>query len=336
MKSIQIFGVNDLRIIEKEKPVPGENEYQLRIRSVGICGSDVHYLKEGGTGDVVLDQPMVLGHEFSGTIQSGPMKGRLAAVDPGHACGECEFCKDGKPNFCTKMKFAGAEGIDGALQEYICWPKEDVFPLPSSFTPQEGALLEPLGVAIHALRLGSVLPGMDVGVLGSGPIGLLTIQLAKAAGAARIFATDKLSHRLELARECGATDTMLASGDEADQILSKTNGRGLDVIFEAAGDDGSAVESAVNASKRGATVVVIGIPSIERTIFTASTSRRKGLTIKISRRMINTYPTAIKLVTNQLVNLSTLITHQFPLEAYKEAFSTAANRFGAKVFINFD
>lgn len=185
---------------------------------MGICGSDVHYLKEGGTGDVALDQPMVLGHEFCATIQSGPHQGQLAAVDPGHACGICEFCLDGMPNFCTNMRFAGAEGVDGALQEYITWPKEDVFPLPSSFTPQEGALLEPLGVAIHALRLGSVFPGMDVGVFGSGPIGLLTIQMAKAAGADRIFVTDKLSHRLEIARECGATDTLLATGDEAEQI----------------------------------------------------------------------------------------------------------------------
>ena len=196
-------------------------------------------------------------------------------------------------------------------------------------------MLEPLGVAIHALRLGDVFPGMDVGVFGAGPIGLLTIQLAKLSGAARIFATDKLNHRLEIARECGATDTLLADGNEAEKILSASNGRGLDVNFEAAGDDGSAVESAVITSKRGATVVVIGIPSIDETRFTASASRRKGLTIKISRRMINTYPTAIRMVSNQMVDLSPLITHQYPMQEFKKAFKAAVNRQGGKVFINF-
>ncbi|MEA3326792.1 MAG: alcohol dehydrogenase catalytic domain-containing protein [Chloroflexota bacterium] len=335
MKSIQYFGIDDLRLVESPKPRPKENECLLRIVSVGICGSDIHYLRDGGTGDVQLDQPMILGHEFSAIVETGPLQGQLAAVDPALSCGTCEYCLEGKPNFCNNMRFAGAEGVDGALQEFLAWPEEAVFPLPASFSPQEGALLEPLGVAIHALRLGHVFPGMDVGVFGAGPIGLLTIQLAKLAGAARIFATDKLSHRLEIACKCGATDILLANGDEAEKILSATNGRGLDITFEAAGDDGTAVESAVLASKRGATVVVIGIPSVDETRFTASASRRRGLTIKISRRMINTYPTAIRMVSSRMVDLSTLITHQFPLEDYMKAFTAAANRLGGKVFINF-
>jgi len=335
VKTIQYFGIDDLRLVESIKPIPKENECLLRIVSVGICGSDVHYLKDGGTGNVQLDQPMILGHEFSAIVETGPLKGQLAAVDPALFCGTCEYCLEGKPNFCLNMRFAGAEGINGALQEFLAWPKEAVFPLPESFSPQEGVLLEPLGVAIHALRLGRVFPGMDVGVFGAGPIGLLTIQLAKLAGAARIFATDKISHRLDIARECGATDILLADGKESEKILSVTNGRGLDVTFEAAGDDGTAVESAVLASKRGATVVVIGIPSIDETRFTASAARRRGLTIKISRRMINTYPAAIRLVSNKMVDLSHLITHQFPMKDYKKAFTTAANRLGVKVFINF-
>jgi len=336
MKSIQYFGINDLRLVEKDIPTPKENECLLRIISVGICGSDVHYLKDGGTGDAQLDQPMILGHEFSAIVETGSLQGQLAAVDPALSCGTCEYCLEGKPNFCINMRFAGAEGVDGALQEFLAWPKDAVFPLPDSFSPQEGALLEPLGVAIHALRLGHVFPGMDIGVFGAGPIGLLTIQLAKLAGAARIFATDKLSHRLEIARKCGATDILLANGKEAEKILSATDGRGLDVTFEAAGDDGTAVESAALGAKRGATVVIIGIPSIDETRFSASAARRRGLTIKISRRMINTYPKAIRMVSSNMIDLSPLITHQFPMKEYKKAFSVAANRLGGKVFINFD
>jgi L-iditol 2-dehydrogenase len=193
-----------------------------------------------------------------------------------------------------------------------------------------------LGIAIHALRLGKVFAGMDVGVFGAGSIGLLTIQMAKLAGAARIFATDKISNRLEYALECGATDVLLADKDEANHILSATKGRGLDVTFEAAGDDGAAVDSAVFSTKKGGTTVLIGIPTEDETSFSASAARRRGLTIKIVRRMKNTYPTAIRLVSQNKINLNSLMTHQFEINDYNHAFKTAAQREGIKVIINID
>ena len=336
MKVIRFYDVGDLRLEQAPKPEPVPGEILLRTASVGICGSDVHYFQEGGTGSLQLDHPLILGHEFSAWIETGPNKGQLAAVDPALPCGHCEFCLEGNPNFCIHLQFAGAEDTDGALQEFLSWPEEAVFPLPDNFSPQEGALLEPLGVAIHALRLAGVTPGMTVGVFGAGPIGLLTIQMAKLAGAAQIFATDKLSHRLDIARKCGASDVLLADGNEAAKILTATGGRGLDVTFEAAGDDGTAVETAVETAKRGATAVLIGIPSEDQTQFTASAARRRGLTIKLARRMKNTYPTAIQLVSQGMIDLQTLITGQYPLAKYNEAFKAAANREGAKVFINFD
>jgi L-iditol 2-dehydrogenase len=278
---------------------------------------------------------LILGHEFSARIAEGPDKGQLVAVDPALPCGKCEYCRKGNPNFCENLAFAGAEDRDGALQEVLNWPKSAVFLLPKSISPQEAALLEPLGVAIHALRLGKVSPGMEVGVFGAGPVGLLTIQMARAAGASRIFATDRLSGRLETAKVCGATDLLLADGSEASTILKRTRDRGLDVAFEAAGDDGAAVETAIQSSKRGGTTVLIGIPNEDQTTFTASAARRRGLTIKLSRRMKHTYPTAIRLIENQQINLQPLITHQYDLMNYETAFETAAARQGIKVFINF-
>jgi L-iditol 2-dehydrogenase len=257
------------------------------------------------------------------------------AVDPAIPCGRCEYCLEGNPNFCTSLAFAGSEDMDGGMQAYLNWPESLLVPLPDGFTPQEGAMLEPLGVAIHALRLGKVSPGMDVGVFGAGAIGLLTIQMARLAGAARIFATDRLERRLAYAQECGATDTILADGNEAEAIQKATNGRGVDVAFEAAGDDGAAVNTAVLASKRGAVLVLIGIPSEDQTSFTASAARRRGLTIKLVRRMKHTYPTAVRLVSQGLVNLKPLITHEFAPEDFTQAFESAAKREGIKVFINF-
>ncbi len=335
MKAIKFYDIQDLRLEDVPEPEVASDGIRLRTASVGICGSDVHYYKEGGTGSLQLDHPLILGHEFSAWIDEGPKKGQLVAVDPALPCGRCEFCLEGNPNFCTDLRFAGAENTDGALQEYLTWPKSALFPLPDTMTPREGALLEPLGVAIHALRLGKVFPGMHVGVFGAGSIGLLTIQMAKLAGASRIFATDKINNRLKIARECGATDVMLADGSEEEQILGMTGNRGLDVIFEAAGDDGAAVETAVQSAKHGGTVVLIGIPSEDKSCFTASAARHRGLTIKLSRRMKNTYPTAIRLVSQGQVNLQPLITHQYDVDNYQKAFETAAKRDGVKVLINF-
>lgn len=335
MKAIRLHHINDLRLEQIPFPELTEDQVLLRTASVSICGSDVHYYKEGGTGGAMIENPLILGHEFSAYIHPDQGKPQLVSVDPAVPCGHCEFCHQGNPNFCEHLIFAGAEGIDGGMREYLTWHKSALFPLPASFSPEQGAMLEPLGVAIHALRLGKIFPGMDVGVFGTGAIGLLTIQMAKLAGAARIFATDKLAHRLHLARQVGATHTLLADGYEAKQILKETGNRGLDVTFEAAGDDGSAVETSIEASKRGGTVVLIGIPIKDETRFTASSARRRGMTIKIARRMKDTYPTAIKLVDSGMIDLDPLMTHHFAPEAFQEAFETAYRREGVKVFINF-
>lgn len=336
MKALYFYDIDDLRMEEKSIPTPKEEEILLKVASVGICGSDVHYYQEGGTGGLHSNRPLVLGHEFSAIIAEGSNRGKLVAVDPALPCGKCEYCLEGNPNFCTDLQFAGAEETDGALQEFVAWNKNALFILPESFTPQEAALLEPLGVAIHALRLAPVFPGMNVGVFGVGSIGLLSIQLARLAGATRIFATDRLSHRLALAREFGATDIFLADGNEAEKVLSATSGRGVDIAFEAAGDDGTAVDTAIKASKRGGNVVLIGIPSEDETRFTASAARRRGITIKLSRRMKNTYPTAIRLVSQRQIDLKPLITHEFPFHEYNKAFDTARDRKGVKVVINLE
>jgi L-iditol 2-dehydrogenase len=334
MKALRFYDIEDLRLEEAPKPKARGKEILLSVASVGICGSDIHYFKEGGTGTLTMGTPFVLGHEFSAWVADGPEQGQLVAVDPALPCGKCEFCQEGNPNLCLHLKFAGAEDTDGGLQEHLLWDRTAIFSLPRSFSPQEGAMLEPLGVVIHALNLGKVSPGMNVGVFGAGTIGLLIVQMARIAGASRIFVTDPLSHRLEFARMCGATDTILADDDEVNKINTATSGRGVDVAFEAAGDDGTAVETAVQSSKRGGALILIGIPSQDKTVFTASEARRRGLTIKLARRMKNTYPTAIRLVEAGQVDLKCLITAEFPLEDFDKAFQTAVAREGVKVVIN--
>jgi len=181
--------------------------------------------------------------------------------------------------------------------------------------------------------LAHVKPGMTVGVYGCGPIGLLTLQVARSAGATRIIATDKLIHRMEVARALGATEVFQAAeGQENLEVWAATNRRGVDVAFEAAGEN-AAVETAVATVRRGGRVILSGIPADDRTAFSASIARRKGLTIKLVRRMKHAYPRAIRLVERGLVDVKSLVTHRFPLSEYEKAFSTAARREGVKVII---
>jgi L-iditol 2-dehydrogenase len=195
-------------------------------------------------------------------------------------------------------------------------------------------MLEPLGVALHAVALAHLRPGMQIGVFGCGPIGLLVVQLALLSGATRIVATDRLPHRVEAAASFGAQQAVQV--DEAGwlpDLPAQVGARGLDVVFEVAGDN-QAVESAMAAAKPGGTVILVGIPTDDRTSFSASTVRRKGLTIKLCRRMKNTYPRALDLVTSGKVDVNSLVTHHYPLEQATEAFSIADRREGLKVIID--
>ncbi len=333
MQVVRLHSAGDLRLHDEPMPVPGPGESLVRVTAVSICGSDIHWFAEGGIGDARIKQPLVLGHEFAGVIAGGERSGERVAVDPAIPCGVCEFCLEGNPNFCTSMHFAGDGKFDGALREYVAWPTHCLFGLPESIGDAEGALLEALGVGIHAIDLGHLRPGMSVGIFGCGPIGLLMVQLARISGATRIIATDKLLHRLQAAKSFGATNVFQAEGGkETAEILAVTHRRGVDVAFEVAGEN-DAVETAVVAAKPGARVVLVGIPADDRTTFTASTARRKGLTIKLVRRMKHTYPRAIALVEHGLVDVRSLVTHRFPLTGAQPAFVEAEKRSGLKVVV---
>lgn len=330
MRTFRLHGTGDLRIHDESYPVSGEGQRLVRIKSVGICGSDLYWFSEGEIGDAKLEHPLILGHEFAGEIEDG----QRVAVDPAIPCGRCEFCQRGHPNLCSSVIFAGHGKQDGALREWMAWNEKCLFPIPDSITYEDGAMLEPLGAAIHSVDLGKLKAGMTVGVFGCGPIGLLIIQLAKLSGAANIIATDKLVPRVEAAKAYGAGYVFLAGEDsQSSKMRAAAQGRGVDVAFEAAGAQETVVES-VAAVVSGGKVILVGIPGDDRIIFSASTARRKGLTIKLVRRMKHMYPRAIELVSKGLVDVRSIVTHRFPLEQAVEAFRVAERRDGLKIMIN--
>jgi len=330
MKSVRLHGTGNLQIHDEPVPVAAEGEKLVRVKAVGVCGSDLHWFSEGEIGDAKLEHPLVLGHEFAGVTENG----QRVAIDPAIPCGHCEFCEHGNPNLCSSLIFAGHGNTDGALQEWLAWNEKSLFPIPDSISDADGALLEPLGIAIHAVDLGKLKAGMTVGVFGCGPIGLLIIQVAKLSGAANIVATDKLAHRVDAAKRFGANEAFLVGEDaQLGAIQAATHGRGVDVAFEAAGRQ-AAVDDAFDAVMPGGKVVLVGIPDDDRTSFSASTARRKGLTIKLVRRMKHTYPRAIELVSKGLVDVRSIVTHRFPLEQAAEAFRVAERREGLKIIID--
>ncbi|MCA9950300.1 MAG: alcohol dehydrogenase catalytic domain-containing protein [Anaerolineales bacterium] len=324
MQSLRLHDIGDLRLHEEEKPAPADGEALLRVTAVGICGSDIHWFADGGTGAASFSEPFVLGHEFAAVVESGPLTGTRVAVEPHVACGHCVQCEQGNPNLCPNHYFAGQAPQNGALRQFMCWPEAFMFPIPDTISDEAGALLEPLGVAIHTVDLGKLRTGMRVGVYGCGPIGLMVVRLAKLSGALEIFATDKLPHRLAAAQRMGATAVFPANDTAAIPEV--------DVAFEVAGDQG-AVDTAVETCKPGGRVILCGIPSDDTTSFKASTARRKGLTIKIVRRMKHTYPRAIALAAAGLIDLDALVSHCYSLAEGAEAFQVAAARKGLKVVI---
>ncbi len=328
MKTLRLHAPGDLRLHDEPLPEPGVGEKLLHVSAVGICGSDLHWLAEAGIGDERLVNPLVLGHEFTALTEDG----QHVAVDPAIPCGVCEYCQRGDPNFCENLYFAGQCDQDGAMREYIAWPGHCLYPLPASVTDAEGALLEPLGIAIHSTDLAHLSVGMSVGIFGCGPVGLLILQLARLAGVSRVLATDILPHRVQAARQLGADDPLLVENNFDERHKALLGNQELDVVFEAAGEN-AAVEMAVEAVRPGGKVILVGIPANDRTSFSASVARRKGLTMKLVRRMKFTYPRAIQLVESGKVDLHSLVTHSFPLEQAAEAFAIAARREGLKVMI---
>jgi len=331
MRVSRLHGIRDLRLEELPAPTPGPGEVLLRVAAVGVCGSDVHYFLEGRIGDAVVSEPLILGHEFSAQVaELGPQAhsgrvdgleiGQLVAVEPGISCGMCESCRHGHPNLCPDVRYCGTPPIDGVFAEYAVMPAENCYPLPQGFGPAEGALLEPLGIAIHSVDLAHLKAGQTVAVLGAGPIGLLIAAVARAAGAGEVFVTEPLAYRRQFALDYAA-DAALDPGDTdvTAEILRLTGGRGVDVAFEAAGA-ADTTQQAVDVTCTGGKVILVGIPADDRMTIKASTARHKGLVFKPVFRMKHTYPRAIRLVQTGMVDVKPLATHLFPLERIGEAF----------------
>jgi L-iditol 2-dehydrogenase len=264
------------------------------------------------------------GHEFGGRLcddleDRGLRRGQLVAVDPARSCGHCEWCREGHPNLCPHVEFIGAPPFDGAMTERIWAPKSQLVALPESFDALDAAMLEPLGVAIHAVGLAKPRMLERVGVLGCGPIGLLIVQVLKAAGAGEVLACDPLPHRRAMAEKIGADRV----GDGVASLVEWSKG-GCPLVLEATNSP-FGFRDAVRATRIGGRIVLVGIPDGDTYTLPAADARRRGLTIKFARRMGDVYPLAIRFLAAGKVNVRSIVTHRVGLEEAPGVFAALAN-----------
>ncbi|MBL7140998.1 MAG: alcohol dehydrogenase catalytic domain-containing protein, partial [Planctomycetes bacterium] len=220
MKALVLHGIRDLRVEEWPEPEADPGQVKVRVRAVGVCGSDVHYYTHGRIGDQVVREPMIVGHEGAGEVVdvgdgvTGLKVGQRVTLEPAHSCGQCEWCRTGKPNVCPNVKFCSTPPNNGLMCEFAVLSAEQCIPIPDALSFEEAAMLEPLQVSVHAANLMGVVPGETAAVVGVGCIGLGCMEMARAGGASRIIVTDKLGYRLDLARDLGADETVNVSEED--------------------------------------------------------------------------------------------------------------------------
>lgn len=321
MRASVLHGVQDLALEDVPVPVLAEDEVLVRIAAVGVCGSDTHYYRHGRIGGFVVEAPLILGHECSGVIAAvgsdvpASRLGERVAIEPQRNCRRCRECRAGRYNLCPNMEFYATPPIDGAFAQYAAIRTEFAHRVPDSISDEAAALLEPLSVAVAAMRKAGIVPGSSILIAGAGPIGIICAQAAKAFGASEVIVTDLVAERRERALTYGATRVI-------DPVAVDIAEAGLDVnAFVDASGSPRAVSDGIKAVRPGGTVVLVGLGSSEMTL-PIEHIQNLEITVTGVFRYTDTWPAAIHLVASGLVELDSLVTGRFALGQAREALES--------------
>ena len=320
-------------VVKDDAKIPeiSDDQVLVKMEYCGVCGSDVHFYKDGRVGDVAAPPDFVLGHEVAGEVVKigAAVKnlkvGDKVALEPGYACGKCEYCKTGRYNLCPNVIFFADPPVQGALKEYVAHPADMCFKLPENMSTEEGALVEPLAVGLHATALGGVGLGSDVLILGGGCIGLVTLLSAKARGASRIVVVDLYEKRLNMAKEMVATEVINAQKENvAERVEELFDGKGVDFVFETAGAIAT-IQQTPYYVKKGGTIVLVGMAAESMANYNFSQAMVKEITIKTVFRYRNLYPTAIAAISSGSIDVKKIVTNRFTFDESDLAFSTVVH-----------
>jgi L-iditol 2-dehydrogenase len=332
MKAAVLTGIRQMEIVDLPKPaIRNETDVLLKTAVVGVCGSDVHYYRNGRIGTQVVQYPYLVGHECSAVVEEVGKKvktvkpGDEVAVEPAISCHKCPQCKMGRENTCYELKFLGTPGQgDGCLCEYIVMPEECCFATKGRISLEEAALCEPFAIGVYVVRQSHLAKGDKAAILGSGPIGLSCLVAAKIQGAGAIYMTDKLDYRVEFAKKTGATWAGNPGREDIVESILKREPLGVDIAYECAGQQ-ETIDEAVNLLRPGGKIMLVGIPEDGRISFNIDHIRRKEITIVNVRRQNRCAEDAIELVAGGKAKIDTFATHRFKLEQAKDAFDLVAD-----------
>ena len=332
MKSQMLTGIRTMACCQVDAPkVINDTDVLLKIEYVGVCGSDVHYYETGRIGSQVVRYPYAVGHECSATVvEVGPavktlQKGEPVVVEPAVSCGQCDQCRAGRPHTCQNLKFLGCPGqIDGCLAEYLVMPAECCFPTKNRISLQQGVLCEPFAIGVYAVQQSRIRPGQTAAVFGAGPIGLSCLKAAQAQGVERIYVTEIIPERMEIARNAGSVWVGNPDAENVVRAMAHLEPGGIDVAFECAGRQ-ETLDQAVDMLKPGGTLMLIGIPRAERISFCPDSIRRKEISMVNVRRQNHCTQKAMDLIAEGKVDLDFMITHTFEFNQSQRAFDLVAD-----------
>lgn len=331
MKVLRLHKPFDLRFADESVPKIGADEVLIKVGSVGVCASDVHYYRHGRIGDQVVENPQVMGHEFSGTVVAvgqnvhNLSEGARVAVEPGKPCGECYACRRGYVNLCPNVVFFGTPPVDGCLQEFVAWSADLCIPVSDSVSLDEAAMIEPIAVGVYAVDMAEFVGGESLAILGAGAIGLSVLQAAKAAGAGKIIVSDPIKERRDLAAKLGAdvvVDT--ANEDVVAKVMEQTE-VGAQVIFECAGSKEAIYQTTSLLRPRGR-ILIVGIPDEDSYDFPGSLSRKREANVQFVRRSRDVGEKSVEMVDSKIIDAASLATHVFTFEHADEAFKLAMSK----------
>lgn len=319
--------IRKIEIFEEEIPKLLNNQILVAMKSVGICGSDMHYFKEGGLGSFKNPLPMYMGHEPSGIVidSNGSKKfkeGDRVAVEPGMPCISSYWSMKGKHNLCDKGTFMGANS-QGAFADFVIVDELQLVKIPDSMSYNLASLLEPLGVCLHTANLLKPKFTESATIFGSGPIGLCMFSILKKMGLKNIFMIDKIPFRVEFAKEFGATDSFLLAEDYNKKIKELTDGFGTTITIDTGGTSES-IDGCINVASVNGRVALVGIPEADIVNYNPHRMRTKELTIKNVRRSNQTLDDCVRNYTDDL-DIEKIITHEFKFEEIQKAFEMVAD-----------
>lgn len=332
MKAMMLTGIRQMEMREVPDPViTGPKDVKIKMKVLGICGSDVHYYTQGKIGSQEVVYPFTVGHEGAGVVvETGSAvkkvkPGDIIAIEPAMPCWECDQCRSGRYHTCRKLRYLGCPGqAEGCLSEYLVMPEESCFPLPGKLTADQGAISEPLSIGVYSVKQSGNIKGAKIAIFGFGPIGMSVALAAKAGGAEKIYITDKIDERLAIAKKESVLCTLNPVKENIVEKIRQKEPHGLDVVFECCGQQ-EALDQAVDIVKPGGKIMVVGIPEFDMWSLNVEDTRRREISLHFVRRQVDCVEPALELMERGKINVGNMITHRFPFGNAKEAFDLVAD-----------